>query len=458
MGEPGDTAARSTTRVLARMPMLRELVEHLRADGMRFDNGVFVFGIQHIMDQTLALCWALNALGLPYERIALCGKAYSYCPESAAELTALGVVIPPPRAYDPSVSQASQMVADLAALAGRVAAKRAEVVNSTLLVLDDGGQALTNVANLFTGPQRILGVEQTASGFWQPGISSIAMPVVDVGTSAVKSLCEPAIIIETALRHATRSLELRGEGVRVGVVGLGHIGLRLSHVLKERGYALSVYDHRPDAYYHLDVERARRVHDVIETSDVIFGCTGSDITRDLAWEASHRGLSPRSRAFLSLSSGDDEFFTLKQLLLVEGGAPAETYAPGEIPDIVGRLWGSPFTIIRNGFPINFDNTRVSAPLDAIQGTISALVGALCQVYLASRNRRSAPVAERIVVDPALQRWLLKRWREVLDAPLRFRNRIVTAEPQDAMLMKLSQVRSDPVSIRTAPVFGPWTES
>lgn len=452
-----ETSTASTARVLASMPMVGELVEHLRRDGVRFGQGFFLFGIQHIMDQTLALCWALDALGLPYDRIALCGKAYSYCPEVAAELTALGVLVSPPRAYDPAISQASQMVQDLGELARRVAVRRAEVVNATLLVLDDGGQALTNVSNLFPGPQHILGVEQTASGFWQPGISSIGMPVVDVGTSAVKSLCEPTVIIDTALRHAARSLERCGHGSRIGVVGLGHIGLQLSHALKERGYALSVYDNRQDAYYHLDVERARRVHHVIETSDVIFGCTGSDITRDLAWETAQRGLSPGTREFVSLSSGDDEFFTLKQLLLTEGGARADPYTPSNIPDISGQLWGSPLTIVRNGFPINFDNSRVSASLSSIQGTMAALIGALCQVHLAFTGRRTAPVAERIVLDLALQRWLLKRWREVLPAPLRFRTRSVANEPQDAMLMRLSQVRSDPVSIRAAPVFGSWAD-
>ena len=406
MSELGDSEEQKAA--VARMPILAELVDHLRKDRFSFGQNVLLFGTQHLMRQALGLTWALNALGIRYQQMFISGKAYSTHPATFRELQALGVNLPPERAYRFDLAQVEEQVTDLASLQRRFARLKARQVNPTIVVLDDGGHALTNILHFVTEPYSIIGVEQTASGFIQPGIKSIPFPTVDVAASAVKRLCEPPMVIAAALHHADRILR-EWPTARVGIVGLGYVGSALFRALAARGVSLAIFDERPDAYPDLAKGiRARRVHDVFEHCDVIFGCTGSDITADLEAEVGARGLTPRVRYLASLSSGDDEFFSLKKALLRRCMPLARTYSWESIPDIVGECWGSSFTIARNGFPINFDNSGESAPLEQIQGTIAALIAAVCQ---ASRIGRAlaAPVHTRMKLEPAFQGWLFAKW-------------------------------------------------
>lgn len=451
----GAVARAATDEALKRMPVLRSLVDSLKRSGFAFPQNAMVFGVQHLMTQSLALCWALDALGLAYNRIALAGKAYSTCPASLDHLEALGVMVNMDRRYDIRRSQSGELVDDVQELAARFAERRLDILNPGVLILDDGGQTLTRLQGLLPLPILTAGVEQTASGFWQTGIRSVPVPIVDVGASAVKRLCEPPIVIDAALKRARERLARHPRDIIVGVVGLGFIGLNLAKALRGDGYKLRVYDSRPDAYYQLHDARCRRIHEVIDGSDVVFGCTGVDVTRTLGDDIAERGLSVRDRELMSMSSGDDEFFSLKTVLLE--GVVESSYGIGNIPDVVGGLVGSTFRIARNGFPINFDNGPESAPLEWIQGTICALVAALAQAQVMQRPAGYAHPNERITLDIDFQEWLLRRWRRELPFPLRIKGRAISPTPRRSVFERLSRIRTNPESMPVAPVFGVWTE-
>lgn len=449
-----DDAIAAMRRAVARAPIVRDLVAQLKAQDFRFASNVILVGVQHIMDQTLVLCWALNELGLPYERMTMCGKAYSLCPQVVEELRALGIHVPPSRDYDLMSSQALDLVDDLRSLVPVIAELRDSTVSPRMLILDDGGQALTHLPAMLDPPFVGAGVEQTASGFWQTGILSVSLPVVDVGSSAVKRICEPPIIIDAVLRRAQQRLDAYRALPRVGVVGLGFIGLAMAERLLEGHYELSVYDTRPDGYHRVRRHLAGSIRDVIERSDVIFGCTGSDITRDLDEDLLERPLTFRAREFISLSSADDEFYTLKSMLRLRGKAPA-TYRVESIPDLSGEVWGVPIALPRNGFPINFDNTRESAPLRDIQGTLAALIGGLCQ---AAGLMNSRALSQRIVLDEGLQGWLMRRWRKVLEPRLTLKSggKPLADRPHQSVIFKISNLRTEPRSVPLPPTFGRWT--
>lgn len=435
------------------MPILSELVGNLRDEGFRFEPNAMLFGVQHVMDQTLGLCWALNELGLAFDRIALCGKVYSYSPEAAGDLNALGICIQTPNSAELGSSHGQNIVSDICALAERFALRKSQISNPSILVLDDGGQALTNLLNVIPPPFQAAGVEQTASGFWQRGIRTLPFPVVDVGSSAVKRLCEPPIVIDAVMRRAQQRLSERPAIETVGVVGLGYIGAALTEFLKDR-YRIAAFDDRPAALSGLSFPPAAHCHEVIDRSDVIFGCTGFDITIDIEANFAKCGLKPKFREFMSVSSGDDEFFELRKLLIDGSSSEHERYQAGQIPDIEGRLWNSDFRIARNGFPINFDNSRDSAPLETIQGTIAALVGALCQAnrfLLEGRYQGNG----RYVLDPGFQQWLLGKWSRTLPVGSRNAGGKSGSAAQRSLIKEVSIVRTSPESTPMPPVFGNW---
>lgn len=439
-------ATEAQHRVLERMPVVSELVERLRRDGFRFGPQVQLFGTQHLLAQSLGLCGALDALGLPYRRMALAGKAYSTNPDTFSALRALGVRLPRTRRYRLADSHASEQVRDLRSLAAGLIGRRKRGSTPLLLVIDDGGHALTHVRSWFSWPWRIAGVEQTASGFRQPGIGSIHFPTVDVAASAIKRRCESPIVIDAVLRRAGTILE-SWRGGPIGIVGLGHVGMALYRRLAAKGFCVHLFDERPDVYpERVSGQRLRSAWEILDKCALIFGCTGEDITRSFDADVRGHGLTPRRRCLVSLSSGDDEFFTLKRRLL--RGRGSATYALDNIPDVAGSAWGSEFVILRNGFPINFDNGLESAPLEHIQGTIAALIAALCQ---ASTMAGSAGLAGRTKLDSAFQAWLFDRWLPFLPARARSRERL-----HPALIDRLSEPRTGPVSLSCVSPFGSWT--
>ncbi|MEA3048804.1 MAG: hypothetical protein QOG84_640 [Sphingomonadales bacterium] len=447
-------AVAAVERVVERMPLVRGLVANLSASGFRFDQNVALLGVQHIMAQSLALCWALNELGLGFDRIALCGKVYSTCFSSVEALESLGVSIQPPGEYRADIAHSQQLVRDVEELGRSFTARWRGRGTPFVLILDDGGQALTHLSQILPSGLAGAGVEQTASGFWQTGIRSVRIPIVDAGSSAVKRLCEPPIVIDAVERRVRRHLERYASGQVVGLVGLGFIGRHLAHVLRDEGYRLVVYDRRQTAHQGFQRSAAKNIEEVIERSDVIFGCTGNDITRELALGNGLRNLSSKRREFISISSGDDEFFSLKIALLGDGGGPL-SYSIGAIPDVVGEIAGSEYSVARNGFPINFDNGEESAPLEYIQGTICALIAALAQGYLLRINAVGA-APDRVMLDLAFQSWLLRHWRNALPFYLKAKRRPLSPAPRQSFLHQLSTSRTSLESVSALPVFKDWT--
>lgn len=423
--------------VLDEMPALVELVDRLRVCGHIFGENTLGFGVQHLMPQTLGLCWALNELGLGYDRIALCGKPYSTNREVLEALFGLGVLAGPARTYDLRKSQTEELVEDLDWLATGFAERKAKHKNPTVIVIDDGGHALTRLDRFVAPPCAVAGVEQTASGFWQVGVRSVPFPIVDVGASAVKRVCEPALIVEAALSRAFEYLTDRRSQV-CGIAGMGFIGEALGAALSDQGLSVTVYDVRPDTALPTMARRARSLRELFNNCDLIFGCSGTDVTEDFVAGRGTEPLKSGRRTLISLSSGDVEFFALKALLLAEKEAASCTYGLDAIPNVSGDFEGASFEIVKNGFPVNFDNASQSVPLRKIQGTVAALVGAAAQAYSLASQNRTISQPSRVMLDRSLQAWLYRKWQ-----PLLGQN---TDDQFGEHIVSLSTFRTDPSSV------------
>lgn len=442
-------SAESATRsAVEQMPIVVHLVESLKADGFRFDGSTLLFGVQHLMQQSLVLCWALNELGLSYDRIALAGKPYSTNPDVVDQLHSFGVTVQEPRDYDLTRTQSHELIDDIRRLSVRFSSTKMKYLNPTALVIDDGGQALSHFMQFVPLPYRLAGVEQTASGFWQPGFHTVSFPVVDVGGSAVKRICEPAIVADAAMQRIRNLIDTATLGRRAGIIGLGYIGSALYDELLKYGVEALRFDLRSSDSF----TRGADLQALFNRCDVIFGCTGVDVTRDLISSGQDIVGGKAEKLLVSLSSGDDEFFTLKNELLANS-KQSRSYRMGQIPDVWGERRGTRFRILRNGFPINFDNSAVSAPLYTIQGTIAALIGASCQAFqIARRSGVGDNLAQRTMLDSNFQRWLYRSWRPYLGSA------------QDERMLDLDEIgrlsaeRTQPKSAQVAPAFGLWTDA
>ncbi len=438
--------------LLEKTALITELVAYLHARSFAFEREVLIFGVQHIMKQTVILCWALEQLGIPYTHIALCGKVYSNNADLICMLRHLGVEVPKPRKYKFGSAYGWEQIQDLRLLAKRFAERKKAMVDPVVIVLDDGGHALANARRVLTGPYRVVGVEQTASGFWQSGIRGVEFPIVDVGASAVKRLCEPPLIVDAALHRVAKYVGPSFAGRRCGVLGLGYIGRRLAQQLLEMGAVLSVYDVRTNAYAELQEYRARCIHDVINSSDIIFGCSGKDVTKDMQEQVAKKSLTPAHRTFCSMSSGDDEFYSLKQEILSKLKTKNQYFSIDTIPDISASVWASDFTLVRNGFPVNFDNSGQSVPLQLIQGTVCALIVAICQAFNIALRNLATQRDLRVMLDGGFQTWLVDHWDQHTEGRIRS---LMGHEPKMAshtFVRQASVDRTDPLAVDIGPTF------
>jgi hypothetical protein len=348
------------------------------------------------------------------------------------------------------LSQRDEQLVDLRTLAASFIGHHAGLADRVFLVIDDGGHALSQFSRLQNDTHNVAGLEQTASGLWQVAASDVSFPIVDVGASAVKRICEPSLIIEAALSRAFSYLPKNIQGLKCGVVGLGYIGRALARRLTQVGAELSVYDIRQKARAEFPSAQVASIQALFDRSDIIFGCTGTDITAGLFNALPEGGLRISSRVLISLSSGDDEFFRLKAELLGKTARPTGFFTLATVPDIQGEHWGSEFSIVRNGFPINFDNSIESVPVEKIQGTVAALIGATAQSYRYA-TQSDGHARERIMLDVGFQQWLYSKWHPLLSGTSRLDEGELTAQT----ITDISTLRARPRAIDKGDHFGAW---
>jgi hypothetical protein len=139
---------------------------------------------------------------------------------------------------------------------------------------------------------------------------------------------------------------------------------------------------------------------VLSSADLIFGCTGRDIFKR---KKLPKGLGG-AKILASCSTGDNEFLTL--LKRAAGEQRRDTNVP--FGDASLAQPNGSLTILRGGFPINFDGSRESVAASDIQLTRGLLLGGIVQAVLARGQRREGDERwEKL--DPGMQRFVVETW-------------------------------------------------
>jgi hypothetical protein len=292
-----------------------------------------------------------------------------------------------------------------------------------VLVVDDGGVLLETLPEQLVKSATVVGVEQTSRGL--AAAARCQFPVVAVACSAAKKRLEPPIVAETIWNKLKVVQRQACAGPTMAVCGLGNVGLALAKFIYGRftlgasngapgGRKLWLYDRRPQALQGLPlgarVIRAPNLAEAFKQADVLFGCTGTDLTDGLLRELDAIG-DGRPRYLVSCSSLDIEFVgLLKRATLKTDLSPFEL-AVYENPK------QTKFFIAQAGFPVTFDRTPCAAPTEEMQVTRALLLAGLLQAASLAQSASRPQVPNLLALDTSGQRLVVRAWRKAKVRPV-----------------------------------------
>lgn len=354
----------------------------------------------HVLPSLELLISRLIELGFDRRQIFVAGKGYSTVPKARHDIERLGVEVLTERSEDFTPGFYDHVtVTHLDRACDRVGRYAVGLGVSRVILVDDGG-LLSEAWHRAVGDggPHVISVQQTASGMNGRHRRFAASPYVkvDVARSAAKSYFESRIIARGTFRAASNLGALDGAS-RVGILGLGRIGRSLVARLAHR-FAVSGYDTLRGQGAGLGIPQHACARDLIQNSDIIFGCTGENSVEltDLPADG--------HRMFVSCSSRDVEFRALLRAGCVDEGRGDPPF--GEMEVRVGKL---SCTVLNGGFPINFDRRREWETTEEISLTRALILVGILQALRADPDQPR----DAWPLDAETQRRLTTQWMDMI---------------------------------------------
>jgi hypothetical protein len=345
---------------------------------------------------------ALIALGANPSNIFLIGKHYSSCQEVERLIRLRGIKLLQLEPLNGLASYADVFNKQINELWRNAIYHSVENQITGFIVLDDGGRCLEMAPYDLLKDKPIFGIEQTTAGIFAEKNFSDKINFINVATSAVKKFIEPFFIIDAIIKKLTPYL-IAEKNILFGIVGSGVIGAAIIKKLKSLKSNIIIYDKNInfDKNDH-EIKYATSISELINRSYYILGCTGSDITENINFEE----VIYSNKIFISCTSEDKEFLTLLKYVQSKKG----DFTNDPLMDINFRLNASAsITILRGGFPINFDNSGESVPKNNIQLTRGLLLSSIIQALYLLPKMYKTHVAGRIMLEPNLQKFIVDEW-------------------------------------------------
>jgi len=347
----------------------------------------------HLLPNNLPLFRHLSSL-LDFGRIYVMDKPYSTVRSVLNELVLSGFEVIPVRMnadlpYEFAVSKSLDVLWD------KVVADQKRRQYKKLLIIDDGGDVWQSIPwNRLEGVS-IAAVEQTQRGIARAANSGMTFPpIVSVASSGIKKNVEAGFIGISIVKKLADIGSL-GNAKRVGIVGMGSIGIAVERALLEREILPLFYD-PIDRSNPSDPPRKRDSLDVLlNECDLIIGTTGTDALKGLPFERVTSG----KKVLVSASSADLEFSSLLKLAPMRSD-PFETV----IIQVHERL---SVEILNGGYPVNFDRIKDATPDDDIVLTRCLMyIGAMQALELIDNGLSGSAVYN---IDTVSQKRTFERW-------------------------------------------------
>lgn len=373
-------------------------------------NTVIVY-IHHALQTSINVLSSLILLGAKPHNIYVLGKSYSENKDVVSKIREMGIKYldcSPQKAYGGYQESFTQ---DIKTLWSLVENNLHDDIKD-VMVLDHGGHAIANIPKKIMGFP-VIGIEKTSAGTMQYNEENKpSIPLINVAGSAAKRWLESPLIAQAIVNKMANSINTISDSSVCAVIGHGAIGQAVSSLLRQFKKSVIVYD-KHDSTEFCSIE------DVIEKADYIFGCTGTDITAEALDVIVH---SKTNKVFLSCSSEDKEFLSLLKHVTKE--MPFNNKAIfNDISYKNGH--GSVISIMRGGFPVNFDNSGESVPAQDIQLTRTLVMAAVLQAIMMRQKKGINNTAGLYSLTSMMQQRVVSIWCNVTnwvcDYSVRFQN-------------------------------------
>ena len=319
----------------------------------------YIICAQHLVSTTYSLFYMLLQLGLKASNLSVIGKCYSTDPQAFSQIKTLGIDV-----CESSLKFNSHTSFDkyYRSHIKKFVMERIEKLKSShckkIIILDDGGELISEIAPILEKNCKIIGIEQTSSGYHKLSESKLNLPIINVARSPAKLNYETPIITKLILNTLTKSLkDLDLTPGKALIIGNGVIGSHIRTVLKET-HEISTFDEVPTK----STIKKSKLKKSLGNFDLIIGCTGRS-----AFKANDFALLKKNAILVSVSSSDREFdaVNLRKKLPVEYDCHQNLAIDGK--------W-----LINCGFPVNFSSNYREIDCDGLQLTRSLILSAVLQ--------------------------------------------------------------------------------
>ncbi|MEU4220816.1 NAD(P)-binding domain-containing protein [Actinoplanes sp. NPDC026623] len=398
-------------KVFPRLPLLEYVEELFDAKSSLPLAGFSVLCIQHLLASTGSLICSLSRCGADLSQMQIIGKGYSTNSGVLDILRECGI-----RMLNPTFFGAADEPYD-AILAEAVESAFAYVRNGPctaprkLLLLDDGGHAISRAHKLLPPDFTIMAVEQTTRGIRAASALAPRFPIINVGRSRAKLHLEAPLIAASMVDHLTRLLAsgrgLFGEVHEVFLIGYGVVGRAVARRLRALGYDVVVFDTAAESRQAAAADGFPIATDL--QTPLARRCVVAASTGGVSFPAGLHGILRSGSVLANMGSSDLEFAAWE---LRDGQGVGTTYnVEGHelARDSREAPWNRHYKLtaaagyrylLKGGFPVDFDGGADPIPPSSIQLTRALLLAGVLQ---ASSEMRSGVVqlddnVQRLIID------------------------------------------------------------
>jgi hypothetical protein len=330
----------------------------------------YVLGAQHILPTTIDLINTFISQGLSKNNLSFIGKCYSTNPLVYNELKRVlnFDICPSSIKFSPSLSFDEVYKKNVKDFFEHRIDKILSSNCKQLIVIDDGGElilAIHSHLNKFSSNNvKIVGVEQTSSGFRKLSQHRIKIPVVNVARCKAKLEIESILIAEDVYKSLDRHLSfLTLQPQKALILGRGAIGKKLEAKLANFFDVASFDSSGTGSITHLS-------HSMINSFDLIIGCSGQ-----ISLDMSLLDYPSKTRVLASASSSDREFNSFK----ARNMSNSFMYSCHSNVLLNGNI------LLNGGFPINFSSQYNDVDGEKYYLTRALLLAGAFQAHLEKRS-------------------------------------------------------------------------